>query len=657
MKRIILTVFVFNIVLSTSWSQEIGFPFGRVTFSDMEATAGSLDSLAVAVVIDEFAEAHIDTERDEHDLLFTHHYKLKILKEEGKEYGNLIIPLYKSKDKGQRMVSIKVSSFNIVNQRITETPASNKEMFLEKRDDDVDVYRVAIPNVKPGAVIDILYTISDPFYFRNFKTWEFQSELPKLRSEYWATIPANYNYNISLKGFLTLARNEQKLIRDGFNLGGGYKADCIRYQLGMDNIPPFREEEYMLAPSNFISSVNFELMEVKHFNGTVDKITNEWKDADQEMKKSPVFGLQLKKGKDIEQSLEPILAGVTDSLERAKKVYTFIQRWYTWNEYYGKYCDLGIKKAFDSRKGNVGDINLSLIAALDYAGFNVEPMVLATRGMGLPTELFPVLSDFNYVVAKLNLNKKVYLLDATDPLLPFGILPLHCLNGKGRVFGDKPSYWYTIVGEKKRTFTLMNMTLTTEGKITGTVDITYSGYKAYSQRKVILQQGEAAYRESLKKRWPSAHIQAHEISGLDDINSPIKEKITVEIEAFDGTQAEHLILNPFLTGKLDKNPFTSRERKFPVDYGNPEEITMVLTLTLPDNFQLDESPKPTTLQLPNNGGRFLFQLTQQGEKLTMNYSFQINKNVYSSAEYPYLRELYSTMLQIQNNDLVFKRKP
>ena len=34
------------------------------------------------------------------------------------------------------------------------------------------------------------------------------------------------------------------------------------------------------------------------------------------------------------------------------------------------------------------------------------------------------------------------MLDATDPLLPFGMLPLTCLNDKGRVFSlDKPSYW------------------------------------------------------------------------------------------------------------------------------------------------------------------------------------------------------------------------
>ncbi len=102
----------------------------------------------------------------------------------------------------------------------------------------------------------------------------------------------------------------------------------------------------MTASSNFISSINFELLEIKHFNGRVDKVTNEWKYADDEMKRDPNFGVQLKKGKDIFQKIEPQLVGITDSLTKARKIYDFIKRWYTWNDYYGKYSE-GIKKAFD----------------------------------------------------------------------------------------------------------------------------------------------------------------------------------------------------------------------------------------------------------------------------------------------------------------------
>lgn len=124
-------------------------------------------------------------------------------------------------------------------------------------------------------------------------------------------------------------------------------------------------------------------------------------------------------------------------LVKAKKIYEFIKGWYRWNEMYGWHSALEIKKAFESKTENVSDINLSLIAALKYADIPVALMLLSTRRNGMPTELYPVLSEFNYVIAKVSIPDKICLLDATDPYLSFGLIPIRCLNGKGRVFGEK----------------------------------------------------------------------------------------------------------------------------------------------------------------------------------------------------------------------------
>ena len=112
-----------------------------------------------------------------------------------------------------------------------------------------------------------------------------------------------------------------------------------------------------------------------------------------------------------------LVSAETDSLKKAQQIFDFIKNWYTWNDYFDKYSDLGIKKAFDSKTGNVGDINLSLVAALNHAGFVAEPVILSTRDNGLPIEVHPVMSNFNYVIGKVKINNTTYLLDATDPFL------------------------------------------------------------------------------------------------------------------------------------------------------------------------------------------------------------------------------------------------
>ncbi|MEJ0031258.1 MAG: transglutaminase-like domain-containing protein [Bacteroidota bacterium] len=163
----------------------------------------------------------------------------------------------------------------------------------------------------------------------------------------------------------------------------------------------------MTSKYNFISSIRYELQQIKQMNWSVDKFTKERKDADQEFKSSPTFGSQLKRSPDaMEDAVKGALIGEIDPLTRAKKVYDMVKFHFVWDGSYGDHTEYGVKKAFEEKKGNVADINITLIAALRSAGFDVEPVLIGTRDVGRPIELHPVLTDFNYVIAKLELRWK-----------------------------------------------------------------------------------------------------------------------------------------------------------------------------------------------------------------------------------------------------------
>jgi hypothetical protein len=58
-------------------------------------------------------------------------------------------------------------------------------------------------------------------------------------------------------------------------------------KVAMRNIPAFVEEDYMTARSNFLAAVHFELSEIVYFDGRTDKLTQEWKDAENELREMP----------------------------------------------------------------------------------------------------------------------------------------------------------------------------------------------------------------------------------------------------------------------------------------------------------------------------------------------------------------------------------
>jgi hypothetical protein len=549
--------------------------------------------------------------------------------------------------------NVNVSSYTLEGGQLKESKLESKRIFTEHYENG-DLKNFAIPNVQVGSIIEVQYTIEKPNIF-NFQRWEFQRDIPVIESEYWATIPANYDYNIALRGFLKLSRNESELIKDGFQPGGGNKADFTRMKFSMNNIPAFIEEEYMTASKNYLSALNFELSEIKYFRGGSDKITKEWKDVEEELRRDPKFGIQLKRGQDImDASVEKLITDQIPPLEKAQRIYDFVVGHYSWNEEYGKYCEQGIKKAFENKKGNVGDLNLSLIAALRFAGIEADPVILSTRDNGYATELYPVLSEFNYVIARVTIDKKIYLLDATDPLLPFGLIPYRCLNGKGRVIGDRQTSWQEISsGDKSKKLSYLTLRFNDDGSWNGLIQNSYIGYEAYNQRRKILKfSTQDEYAKNLDRTTNNFSIDKVEIKNLENINEPIVETLHVQS---DGGLNVPFLFNPFLTDRLEKNPFKSSERLYPVDFGVIIDERITINISIPDGLEVEDIPDRIGLGLPNDGGKYLFDVQRKENSIELVSWLNISKPLFSSEEYHYLKELFNRIVQAQNTDLVFKK--
>lgn len=634
-----------------------GFKAGQVTFGELGMKTYAKDSTANAVVLNEFGETWIDN-NEPHNLLHYYHVKIKILNSKGFDKANFEVPLYRDGNNRERVTKIEASTFNLESNRITESKLDSKKVFTENKSKYLDLVKFTLPNIQEGSVVEVRYYVESPFRF-TFKSWAFQSDIPKVQTEYWARIPANYHYNITLRGFYKLDKNESEVVKDCFT-PGPYKADCSLIKYAMRDVPAFVEEDFMTAKSNFLSSLNFELSELHYFDGRKDKVTKEWKDVDQELRAHAEFGGQLRRGKEIfKDNLAQALAAEPDSLKKARHIYDFIKNWYTWNDYYGKYSDLGIKKAFDSKTGNVADINLSLVAALNHAGFQADPVILSTRENGAPVELHPVMTDFNYVIAKVYIQGQSYLLDATDPFLFFGTIPVRCLNGKGRVMSSRgPSYWLDIKPmAKAKQVSIVSLTLEPAGHFKGKAAFTTDGYEALQERKKITSfNSQEEYIESVDEKWNKIKILKYDIANLRQLDKTLNQTYDVEIEGFDHLNKNKLFLNPFFIGDWSKNPFTARERLYPVDLGAPIEDHFSVTLDYPADFEVSNLPAPIAISLPNNGGRYLFSVQNVGNKIILNSILTLNKSIYPSEEYPYLKELINKVVQSYQTNLVFNKK-
>ncbi|WP_343532302.1 DUF3857 domain-containing protein [Pedobacter sp.] len=653
------TIFIIALTLLPFFAIGQEFNFGEITAQEQLFERNKLDSNANAVFLNEYGTTRFsfDSETGRMKLVYDYHARIKIFNKEGFEAANVVIPMHKTgtnDDQREFISDLKASTFNLQDGRYVESAMSNKAVFTEEKSRYLTLSKFTLPNVRENSIIEYQYTIETPYVF-NFRTWQFQAEYPKLNSTYIAFIPANYKYNVSLRGYYPLTENKAELSTGCLRVSGK-DMDCSKLMYNMKKVPAFIEEDYMTSPNNYKSAIYFELSEVYYLNGSTQKYTKTWKDVENELIGSREFGSQMKR-KDVFKEIIPSLTAGLIDLQKAKAIFEYVKKQVKWNNYYGKYSETSVKEVIEKRSGNVADINFALISALSAADLDVEAVILSTRDNGVVNKLYPVLSDFNYVIAKVNINDETYLLDATEPLAPFGLLPLRCINDQGRVINlKKPSYWIDLKATKRSstTHSLIGV-MAADGKIDAKITSHTVGLHAMNLRKEIKRYSSIEeYVEKLDERLNNIKIKKFKISNLDSVENALTEEYEVEFSVAN-TEHNGNYFNPFFINPIRKNPFKLNERNYPVDLGSASEERISINISLPDKFLLKEQPKDLSLALPNQGGRYILQTRVMDNTLTVNQQLLFGKAIYSSDEYHYLKEFYNRIIQVQKSDVLITK--
>lgn len=660
MKQITLLLFILNTLLLTSQEERYNSKSLDVTINDVQTKTFVKDSSANAFVIYEQGNSYVDN--DEYDLHTEIKRKVKILNKEGFKHANVAIYLYKSKNSEEKVENIKAITYNQGNGQIVGTHLLKEEIYTEEYNENYNVVKFTLPNIKEGSVITYSYEVVSEFMFK-YHGWSFQSDIPKLFSEYKASIPGNWLYNIKLVGNKKLFEEERytsesEIRKECLVMSNGSKADCGNSTYSMKHIPAFIEEDYMTAKNNYLARIEYELKTFKGMDGSVKHYTKTWEDADREFRTEKEIGKQIKTTIPLEDLLSPETISETDTLKKAQAIYKYAQENYTWNGDYKIFEGVSIKNLLKTNSGNVSSINILLHNMLREANVDVKPVLLSTRNNGIPTTLYPVITDFNYLIVQATINNKTYFLDATDKFLSFGEIPFRCLNYIGRVLDFKKGSQWIDITPKSRTSTMYSTTLTLneDASLSGAVKTNQTGYHALSSKKEYYKNRDT-YIDDLEDEYPNLEINNHEVLSENQTSEKFSEAYNVNFE-FDTGSTDLLYLNPFIIKFFSTNPFKLQERTYPIDFGYQDTYFYTLKLNFdPEKFEISEVPKNINAVIPNNKGSVSFMSTIKENYVQLMFRINFNDAVYPPEYYPYLKELMNQVVNIQTNSLILlKRK-
>lgn len=621
-----------------------------VTKDDVEISIYQNDSLANALVLYEYGKSYVD--KESFRLKTEIKVKLKILNKDGLNRANIEIPLYVDGNK-EEITNISGVTYNLVNGHVQSTAINKNQIFSEKYNERYDIIKFLLPNVKEGSVITYSYTKISP-YITKYYPWRFQEDIPKLYSEYNTSIPGNYDYHIKLVGNLKFETQTHDVEPYCLDAGRGASADCGISRFVMRDIPAIISEDYMTTIDNYRSRIEYELKTIRDFSGGVKNFAKTWETADREISSSKHMGSQLKSSSSYKKMLPENISNASNQIEKAQLIHQYIQDNYTWNNKNRSYEE-SVKNLISEKSGTATEINILLHNFLISNDLEAYPVLISTRENGFPTKIYPVITDFNYLIVLLKIDDNSYFLDATDPYLAFGQLPFKCLNQYGRAFDLKHgSYWVDIVSSETTTtqykaeFDFIN-----DHTLSGKLITTNTGYNALSVKKSYFS-NPSQYVDNLDNKLDNFTFNNHQIIDSDKTSISFKEEAEIDWELDE--IGDKIYLNPIFAKFIASNPFKLQERSYPIDFGYKSAFLFSMKISLNNRYEVKELPQEKNISLPNGKGSLIFKIDATEEEIFVYYKFNFSDALYPPEYYPYLKQYMGEILNISDNSFILLQK-
>ena len=339
-------------------------------------------------------------------------------------------------------------------------------------------------------------------------------------------------------------------------------------------------------------------------------------------------------------------------------IYNWIANSIIWTGKNRVFADQEVNDVLDSKKGSSAEITFLLLSMFKSIGIESYPVILSTRSNGKIQDQYPIVNQFNYVIAKVVLGKNVYFLDATSRFRPYDLLPQKILNVRGLVIKEDSPEWVSLSSEKKyMDSTIAIVNVAGDGSIKGDFQDNYSGYGSVDIRDEIKSGKKLS--EIAKSNFDADRngfsIDSVSFANEDSISVPLVFNAYIHSNSYAQTAGDMIYLNPQVVNRWYDNVFKDRVRKFPVDYGYQSKVTTLINIKIPDGYEIKDNINDTTLIYGRKYMYFTRKVRVDGRQIQIKIDRERNCIIVKPEGYSVLKRFYERIIAVEGEQIVLAR--
>jgi len=161
-------------------------------------------------------------------------------------------------------------------------------------------------------------------------------------------------------------------------------------------------------------------------------------------------------------------------------------------------------------------------------------------------------------------------------------------------------------------------------------------------------------KSSKKTLLPEMKILSTEKQKTESDDDPLFETVKFNYEPQQSDAFYFYNTNFFSVFR--ENPFSAKERRSDIDLGCNQEYTITLSLSIPNEFDVETLPKNIIFRTPDSGLFFSRTYQLNGKQLFLSMHLMISRAEYTAEEYKDVREFFSRLTGYLNEEFVLRRK-
>jgi hypothetical protein len=641
---------------------EVNLKWGKPTAEELNMTEYAADKDAKAVVLCHLTNVSYTIDLYDYMVDYRIKKRIKILKDDGKDYANISIPYILNTNEEYGIESIedfKATAFNMVNGKVVKTKIGRDQIHTERIDEDYMLAKVAVPQAMAGTVIEYEFTRHSNVFYHIFD-WEAQEDIPVVFAQYRLEIPAFFIFNVEssgiqpLESFHTTGSLMYKATSDDMSRPSSCKTNI--YLCTGRNLPALKRDEFVWNVYDYTAKVTAELKSFASSAGTYRDARKTWEQVDNILLQHPQFGSRLNDHSKYRDELAAAgIATMTDLREKVAATLSVLRQKLAWN---GEYDLLAHTASEVAKKGNgtSGDLNMMLINMLGDVGVQAYPVVMSTRRHGRLPQTYPSLNKLNTFVVAVPDGASWMYLDATSADGYVNVLSPNLYAEQARLIQKgKPSQWVNLqqMGEAKSMITVVG-SISPEGVMSGEETALYSGNAAANERRAFREASDSAAFIARKSADYGIEISSCQLTGHREFSPTVKEVFNFTKQG--EVASDHIYINPFTDFPIRNNPFVEAVRQLPVEFPYKQTFSMNIRLVLPEGWKLEEEPKSSRITTEDKSisGHILYEVKDE-HLLSIQVQFRLSDVTYYKAKYDTLRQLFDLFASRSKDMLVLKK--